>query len=242
MKKRYLILIGIVLATFAVGIILIYRWFFIPSGIEIDKAKYPITGIDISKHTGKIDFQKIKTQSFEFVFLKATEGENYIDEKFETNYSEAKSSKIPVGAYHFFRFNKSGKVQAKNFFSSINGKSFDLPYVLDIEEWGNIGQAKKVDIVSEISTFIREIEEKTSKKVMIYTNENGFKEYILGNFDDKEIWICSFNEPPNIKNKWTFWQHSHKGKIESAEGFVDINTFYGDKKEWEKYLNLKKSE
>ena len=41
-------------------IIIAYRIFFLPKGIEIDKSKYPITGIDISKHTGNIDFEEIK--------------------------------------------------------------------------------------------------------------------------------------------------------------------------------------
>jgi len=47
MKKGCLITSIIALAAFAVGLALIYRIFFIPSGIEIDKTKYPITGIDI---------------------------------------------------------------------------------------------------------------------------------------------------------------------------------------------------
>jgi GH25 family lysozyme M1 (1,4-beta-N-acetylmuramidase) len=31
--------------------------FFVPNGIEIDKVEYPITGIDVSAHTGDIDFK-----------------------------------------------------------------------------------------------------------------------------------------------------------------------------------------
>ena len=42
----------------------------LPSGIEIKKEDYPITGIDVSAHTGKIDFAKIKKQDIDFVFIK----------------------------------------------------------------------------------------------------------------------------------------------------------------------------
>lgn len=236
MKKGFLIIIIISLTVFAVGIILIYRIFFIPFGIEIDKRMYPVTGIDISEHTGGIDFKKIKKQSFDFVFLKATEGENYIDEKFETNYRAAKLNNIPLGAYHFFRFNKLGRTQANNFLTTIKGKSFDLPFVLDVEEWGNSGQTEKSVIINEISIFIKVVEQSTSQKIMIYTNESGFKKYVSGHFDNKEIWICSFNNPPNNNIKWTLWQHSHKGRLDGAEGYVDINTFNGDINEWKKYL------
>ena len=85
MKKRYIIGFVIFLFAIAVGLIIIYRIIFIPHGIDIDKLKYPITGIDVSKHTGKIDFQKVKEQSIDFVFMKSTEGEKYKDETFENN-------------------------------------------------------------------------------------------------------------------------------------------------------------
>jgi lysozyme len=111
-----------------------------------------------------------------------------------------------------------------------------LPYVLDIEEWGNWGQREKGGVIDEISIFIKEFENKSSKSLMIYTNESGFKKYILGHFDQKKIWICSFNDPPNIGKKWIFWQHSHKGKFDFADGWVDINTFNGNLNEWNKYL------
>jgi GH25 family lysozyme M1 (1,4-beta-N-acetylmuramidase) len=37
--------------------------------------------------------------------------------------------------------------------------------------------------------------------------------------------------------KWTLWQHSHKGKLDGADGWVDINTFNGTSDEWNKYLH-----
>jgi lysozyme len=107
------------------------------SGIDIDKLKYPVTGIDVSSHTGKIDFQKVKEQNIDFVFMRSTGGRTVKDQMFEKNYLAAKKSDIPIGVYHFFRFNKSGKSQAINFLSAIKGKKFDLPLVLDIEDWKN---------------------------------------------------------------------------------------------------------
>ncbi|MBK8847503.1 MAG: hypothetical protein IPO27_13525 [Bacteroidetes bacterium] len=70
MKKGCIIGFMIALFAIAVGLIIIYTIIYIPSGIDIDKIKYPITGIDVSKHTGKIDFQKVKEQSIESRELK----------------------------------------------------------------------------------------------------------------------------------------------------------------------------
>ena len=236
MKKGYWLLIFVATVVGFTGLLLVYKTFFVPIGIDIDKKRYPVSGIDISEHTGEIDFAKVKSQNIEFVYIKATEGANYIDKKFNVNYEGFNAQTIPVGAYHFFRFNKSGSIQAANFLTTIKGRFFDLPPVLDIEEWGNPGGPEKEELVKQIEIFIREVEQVTAKKVVIYTNESGFKKYILGDVEDREIWICSFNNPPKIPVKWLFWQHSHKGKLEGAQGWVDLNTFNGSKAEWRAYL------
>lgn len=235
-KKGCLIFGFSITSILIVGIIITYRMFFIPNGISIDKNKFPITGIDISAHTGKIDFDRILTQEIDFVYLKVTEGENFIDPKFNENYSNVNIKKIPVGFYHFFRFNKGGQIQANNFLKNIKDKKTNLPLVIDVEEWGNVSSKSKEEIVSEISKFVKTVEKKTETKIMIYSNESSYKKYIEGFFDKNEIWICSFSKKPNIDKNWTFWQHSHKGKFDGADGWVDINTFNGTKKEWNKYL------
>src|SRR5690606_34933210 len=103
-------------------------------GIEIDKKKYPITGIDISKHTGKVDFKKAKEEKMDFVYLKASEGISLVDKQLENYYKSAKEQALPVGFYHFFIFGTDGEKQADNFIHSIADKKTDLPYVIDVED------------------------------------------------------------------------------------------------------------
>lgn len=236
MKRGWIIWIFIFLIAVVVGIYIIYRILFIPHGIDIDKQRYPVTGIDISSHTGKIDFDKVKDQNIDFIFFKATEGENYTDNKFEENYKGLKRIGIPIGVYHFFRFNKSGKRQASYFLSVVESKQFDLPFVLDIEDWGNPTTKNSDEVTKEIIEFINELKKRTNKKILIYTNENGYNKYLKNKFNKYDIWICSFSKKPKINREWIFWQHSHKGQFDFANGWVDINTFNGNKKDFEKYL------
>jgi lysozyme len=210
-----------------------------PFGIEVDKLRYPITGIDVSRHTGEIDFKIMKEQfhdTIDFVYIKASEGIDLIDAKLELNYVNARQNEIPVGFYHFFKFNVSGKRQANNFLKTLKDKTYDLPLVLDVEEWSNYARIPKAKILKEIRFFIDEIETQTKDKIVIYTNESGYQKYILGNFVTNKIWICSFNPQPKILSYWTFWQHSHRGKFNGADGWVDINTFNGSRKEWNQFL------
>ena len=52
-----------------------------PPGIKINEREYSVLGIDISEHTGKIDFKKIPPKKIQFIYIKATEGEDYVDKK-----------------------------------------------------------------------------------------------------------------------------------------------------------------
>jgi len=202
-----------------------------------EKEAYPVTGIDVSKHTGRIDWDKIKVQDVDFAYIKSTEGVTYIDPCFVYNFREAKRVGIPVSVYHFFRFNRSGEEQAEFFLKNVSLDDLDLPPVVDVEEWGQYNQSKDAEKVSaELRIFIDRVEELSDRTVIIYSDKHSYSKYVEGRFDDNEIWICSLGSPPQIDRKWTFWQQSHKGKYKGARGKVDVNTFNGNREAWEEYL------
>jgi lysozyme len=240
MKKIYLLALGFSIFLIVV-IIFIFRMYFIPKGINIDKSKYPITGIDVSRHSGIIDWNKIRNQKVNFVYIKATEGEDYLDPNYVTNITAAHKSNLKVGEYHFFRFNKPGKTQAINFLFHTRNFTGKLTPVLDVEEWGNMPVIKsETEIRKEIDDFLTTVENALGCKMIIYTNVNSYNRFIKGHFIDNPIWICSFNKyrilPDN--RKWLFWQHAHNGKIAGIKGFVDLSTFNGDALKWEKYIDV----
>ena len=211
----------------------------VPTGIQIDKDIYPVTGIDVSAHTGKIDFAKIRAQHIDFVYIKATEGSYFSDDNFEVNYKNAKSNNIPVGIYHFFSYNVGGREQANHFYANIIGKSPELPLVIDVEDWGNSVLISSRKVKTELKAFIDFMKGKVSNKLIFYTNEHGFDKYLKEDFDDYDIWICSFKKQPAIDRKWLFWQYSHNGKLDGAQGWVDLNTFNGREDEWKSFLKDK---
>ena len=68
-----------------------------------DKKEFPIRGIDVSHHQGHIDWKKLAAQDVSFAYIKATEGEDFLDEDFKYNWSSAEDAGILPGAYHYFR-------------------------------------------------------------------------------------------------------------------------------------------
>ena len=62
---------------------------------------YPIHGIDVSKFQGDIDWNAVASSGVKFAWIKATEGGDHADERFQANWEGAKAAGVPRGAYHF---------------------------------------------------------------------------------------------------------------------------------------------
>ena len=81
-----------------------YRKYYACPGVKIDSYRFPVVGIDVSSHQGKINWKEVYSSKINFAFIKATEGETFVDKRFKYNFSNAKKNNIIVGAYHFFFF------------------------------------------------------------------------------------------------------------------------------------------
>lgn len=209
--------------------------------VEIDRADYPVLGVDLSAHNGTPDFDSL-ANIVDFVYLKASEGVAFRDPRFETSYSDARRRKIRTGAYHFFRFDCDGRRQAINFLAAIDGRPLDLPPAIDIEESGNPAEVP-TEIISERLQTMIELMRAAGYQPLIYTNKKGHSRFVRGKFGPEELpelWICSFTNPPVAHTGWTFWQHSHCGRLPGVKGLVDLNTFNGTRAEWNSRFPLAK--
>lgn len=189
---------------------------------KLSRAEFPIKGIDISAHNGHIDFRNVAEDSIDFVIMKATEGTDFCDASFNINYHAAKGAGLPVGAYHFFRFETPGAVQASHFINTIAGKEFDLPLAIDVERTGNNLDQSITRVKRELHDMVDAVR-RAGYPVMIYVNKKDRARFIDGEFDDVPLWICSLSDAP-VSPNWIYWQHSHKGHVKGISGPVDINT------------------
>src|SRR5258708_7749562 len=95
---------------------------------------YKIKGLDVSGYQGDIDWKTVSdSHKYSFVYIKATEGHDFTDDKFLKNWNGAKENKLLVGAYHFFSVRSSGQEQAAFFISKVPKDDFSLPPLIDIE-------------------------------------------------------------------------------------------------------------
>lgn len=237
MKRTAILIIAAAIVAAAAGA----AWFLLrgqaaAQHVDVDRAAFPIKGIDVSAHNGPIDFDSVAFDSVSFVMIKASEGVSHRDSLFRRHHSGARTAGLKVGAYHFFRFNTPGSDQAANMLAAIDTLPLDLPLAIDVEEWGNASDFDRDDVIRQLRGMVSVLRA-SGRRVMIYTNKNGYGRFVGSNFADVPLWLCSITPaPPGVE--WTLWQHSHAGRVRGVQGSVDINTFSGDSAAWAAFLNL----
>lgn len=189
--------------------------------------------IDVSHWQGNINFANVKKDGIEGVIIKAGGSDKgfYTDNKFNTNYTNAINNGLHVGAYYYVGSKclskEDGKEDADRFINIINGKKFDLPVYMDVEE-PNKGQKDKV--TNAIIGFCEEMESK-GYYVGVYASDiSGFKD--MFNYDDIKdkytLWVARYGSKPKYATKYDVWQYSSTGKVNGISGNVDMDECYVD--------------
>ena len=234
---KWLLLAGAAALVVLGGVYVVWH-FILPHSVAVDRFRYPVAGIDVSKHNGVIDFDAVAADDYQFVFIKASEGKTYKDEAFDRNYHSARNAGLKVGAYHFFRKNRTGQEQAANLLSVVAGKPLDLPLVIDLEDdWGNGATTSRSTAIERVMEMVNILKHK-GYSVMIYTNRDGYEKYYRDILVDCDLWLCSFTAPDLLPNDpHIIQQFSHEGSVDGVKGNVDLNVYRGSKREWNRYLD-----
>jgi lysozyme len=206
---------------------------------------YAVHGIDVSKWQGEINWDAVRDAGTKFVFIKATEGGDHLDEKFFDNWRGARAAGIPRAAYHFVYWCRPGHEQAKWFTQHIPNDADALPPVLDVE-WNGHSRTCPRKISPEkarakMRVMLEELEQLTGKRPIIYTDITFHKDVIEGTseFDRYPFWLRSVAAPPRDRytnRPWSFWQYTTTGRVPGVRGGVDRNVFAGTEAEWRKFL------
>ena len=206
---------------------------------------YPIHGIDVSKYQGDIDWPRVKSSGLQFAYIKATEGGDHVDEKFQANWNGAKSAGIPRGAYHFVYWCRPWREEMEAYERTVPAEPDALPPVLDVEATPTSRtcprQLVREEVVGEIREMLREMERHYGKRPVIYTTVD-FYQGILhpSELEEYPIWVRSTKYSPHVKygaRKWHFWHFQSDAEIPGINGKVDRNVFAGDWSQWKAFIN-----
>lgn len=202
----------------------------------------PVQGIDVARYQGRIDFAAARAGGTHFVYMKSTEGKDYIDPNFYANWEGARAAGMARGAYHFMTWCSLASEQAAWFVQKVPNDPDALPPVLDLE-WNNHSKCKnrhdRADILEKVRVMLAAMEAHTGKVPIIYTDINFHRDILAGEHFDNAFWLRSTATEPHHRyhnRQWLFWQWTQTGTMSGIHTEVDRNAFYGGLDEWYSFL------
>lgn len=217
-----------------------------------------VRGFDVSGHQRNVDWQSALRAGATFVYIKATEDDDFTSSAFRKQWAAAEDAGLYRGAYHFARpFWSDGRSQARYFLQqsgSVGTAGKILPPMVDMEfrcssltqEWAieKCASLTPADNVRWLKEFVGTVEDALGIKPVIYTNPSWWSEYTDDSPEFAEFplfiarWRDSISDGPGRLPggwaKWTFWQHwddapGYQGPGELLPGSQDV--FHGQLEE-----------
>ena len=185
--------------------------------------------IDVSTWQGSIDFNKVKSAGYNYVIIRAGYGKekSQKDNMFETNYKNAKSAGLKVGAYWFsYAMSPStATAEADACLSCIKGKKFELPVYYDMEYQPAMSTSNS-NYTKMAVNFCNKLKSNGFKSG-VYSSASVY-DYLLNRKTLKNngisIWNAEWYIKPSIS--CDVWQYSDNGRINGISTNVDLNYIY----------------
>ena len=145
-------------------------------GVECEDTCSHIHGIDISHYQGKIFWETVANNTpMAYVYIKATEGGNRIDQEYENNILTAHQYGLKVGSYHFYRAKIEQETQLANFVLQCRPSEQDLIPLIDVEVASGLGVEEFCD---SLFKFLELVEHYYRQKPLIYSGTNFYNKYL----------------------------------------------------------------
>lgn len=187
-----------------------------------------VHGIDLSHYQGDVFWETVGGNTkTAYVYLKATEGGDRIDSRYERNIDLAHRYGLKVGSYHFFRPKTALDLQLANFKAQCLPGEQDLIPMLDVETTAGLSDEAFCD---SLNRFLQLMESAYHQKPLVYTGRNFYNRYLQGMIDDYCVMIALYTDEEPVLDDGrdvTMWQYTGKGSIVGVNGYVDKSRFMG---------------
>jgi GH25 family lysozyme M1 (1,4-beta-N-acetylmuramidase) len=205
--------------------------------------KYPIVGIDVSKHQGEWDARTAVAQGASFVIIRAgyatlDGGVPTADSNFVKNWRDADVANLPRGAYWYFVTGSDPIEQAKFFVNTVRmaaGTPSELGLFGDFEN--NKAKLPMYKVQQSVKLFLDTVDRLwgQGQKCGLYSGAGWWNPNMgsmPGLVAGRIRWVANYNVPmpivPNGWGGWDIWQCSADGnnlgpKFGCYSRSVDVN-------------------
>lgn len=196
--------------------------------VECEDTCRHVHGIDISHYQGEIFWDAIGDNShMAYVYIKASEGGDRKDHRFDENIRMAHEHGLKVGSYHFYRAKTPQETQLRNFMEQCRPSEQDLIPMIDVETTSGLPTEEFCD---SLFKFLELVEEVYRQRPLIYTGTNFYNKHLQGKLDRYLLMIAQYTQREPVLadgRDITMWQYTGKGHIDGIKGYVDKSRFMG---------------
>ena len=194
--------------------------------VTIDATQNPDVAKWASYSDGSINWREVaRTGEVHYVYIKATEGAQLVDNTFLTNLRGARHAGLKVGACHFYRPNVSRQQQLQNMKANVNLRDMDLVPIIDVE---HRGREPLKTFQTNLLQFLKAVERHYGVQPIIYTSRDFYNKYLAGPFTHYKYMIARYHtEAPVLCDDAAFvlWQYTANGRLAGIRGNVDRSCF-----------------
>ena len=179
-------------------------------------------GVDVSRHQGEIDWDRVAADDIDFAYIKATEGGDHVDERFAPNWEAAGRAGIDRGGYHFFTLCRPGGEQARHFLDHLPADA-ELPPAVDLELAGNCSRRPRSEEVErQVRMFVELVEAEVGDELILYVGDDFHGRYGLRDELECDLWQLRVLRRPS-QDRWVVWQVHGWAHVEGIGGRVDLD-------------------
>ncbi len=198
-----------------------------------------LKGIDVSRHQGKIDWEKVSGDGVSYAFIRAgfrgsSEGKLMEDEFFADNIEGATENDIDVGVYFYTQAltEEEAREEAEFVLELIEPYDLTYPVVFDLEEaeddLARTAQMTKEEYTRVVIAFCEVIKE-AGYTPMVYGNLRSFMLMLdMEQLEDYDKWFAYYDNPLYFPYAFEIWQYSSTGSVDGIDGNVDLNVCMKD--------------
>lgn len=196
-------------------------------------------GIDISKHQGTIDWERVKNDGIDFAMIRLAyrgygTGKLNLDETFLENIRAASDAGMDLGVYVYSKAvnEQEAREEAQLVIDSLEGYDVAYPVVIDIEEdpssEDRIAGMTVKESTDAVVAFCETVKA-AGYTPMIYANTKWFVSRLdMSRLTGYGKWLAQYYQKPFFPYAFDMWQYSSTGSVDGIEGNVDLNVCFTD--------------
>ena len=199
-------------------------------------------GIDVSEHQKKIDWDTVKTQGFDFCYVRIgrrgyTEGGLFEDSYFKENLEGARRCGMDLGVYFFSQaITVAEAIEEANWvIERIRGCNITLPVAFDWEkvddEAARTADLDTIRLTDCAVAFCETIRRAGYTPCVYYNRTTGYYRYDLSRLTNYIVWFALPCSPPDIIHpsfyyKLDIWQYSLTGQVPGISVETDLDYIF----------------